>query len=384
MKKYSFTFFLVMFLIGTDTFLISPLLPTLSRLYGITASLSGWLVSAYAIGYAVFALISGPFSDGRNRKKVMMFGFAGFALATFLCAFATSFVLMLIFRFLAGVAASFVTPQVWAMIPLIAPKNQVVKMIGFASSGLALAQIAGVPLGSFLATVNWRTPFVLISFCTVLLFFLVGKFLPTSSATKQANKGFISIYKVILNNKKAVNFLIGYLIFQTGNFTVFIFIGTWFSHQFHLDLSQVGASMMILGLGQFVGSTFGNKIINRLGLAKSLWMALLTLCILYLILPWLSSLVFILSFLALIFVVNGFIFPVFMALLQTTTETARSTVSSLSNAAMYAGTTLAGLIGGSLFTHFPHFLGIAYFVIFTYLIALSIYKYSGLFRGKIY
>lgn len=37
MKEYLIPFFSVIFLIGTDTFLISPLLPTLARLYNINA-----------------------------------------------------------------------------------------------------------------------------------------------------------------------------------------------------------------------------------------------------------------------------------------------------------------------------------------------------------
>ena len=81
MKKYSLLFFLTMFIIGTDTFLISPLLPTLANLYNINSSVSGWMVSAYAIGYAVFALISGPISDGRDRKKVMTYGLIAFTLS---------------------------------------------------------------------------------------------------------------------------------------------------------------------------------------------------------------------------------------------------------------------------------------------------------------
>lgn len=49
MRRYSSLFFLIMFLIGTDTFLVSPL----SRLFDVSTAVSGWLVSAYAIGYAV-------------------------------------------------------------------------------------------------------------------------------------------------------------------------------------------------------------------------------------------------------------------------------------------------------------------------------------------
>ena len=41
------------------------------------------MVSTYALGYALFALIAGPISDGMNRKKIMILGLVGFAISTF-------------------------------------------------------------------------------------------------------------------------------------------------------------------------------------------------------------------------------------------------------------------------------------------------------------
>ena len=55
MKRVLAVFFTIMFMIGTDTFLISPLLPTLQQVYHISIELSGWMVSSYAVGYAAFA-----------------------------------------------------------------------------------------------------------------------------------------------------------------------------------------------------------------------------------------------------------------------------------------------------------------------------------------
>ncbi|PGD40780.1 hypothetical protein COM36_33315, partial [Bacillus toyonensis] len=72
------------------------------------------MVSSYALGYAIFALIAGPISDGLNRKKVMIYGMIAFSVSTFLCGLAPNFWTMVIFRFIAGVSAAFVTPQVWA------------------------------------------------------------------------------------------------------------------------------------------------------------------------------------------------------------------------------------------------------------------------------
>ncbi|MBT0901116.1 MFS transporter, partial [Streptococcus lutetiensis] len=145
-----------MFIIGTDTFLISPLLTTLSSLYHIDTSISGWMVSAYTIGYALFALVSGPISDGRDRKKVMVYSCLAFTISTFLCGFANSFALMFLFRFLAGISASFVTSQVWASIPVVVEKKNIVQVMGYATAGLSVSQMAGVPIGGYLAGISWR------------------------------------------------------------------------------------------------------------------------------------------------------------------------------------------------------------------------------------
>ncbi len=64
MRTYIVLFFLIMFMIGTDTFLIAPLLPTLQEQFGVATENAGWMLGAYSLGSVVFALISGSLSDG--------------------------------------------------------------------------------------------------------------------------------------------------------------------------------------------------------------------------------------------------------------------------------------------------------------------------------
>ncbi|MCJ1994621.1 MFS transporter [Lactococcus piscium] len=382
MRKYGLIFFLVMFLIGTDTFLIAPLLPTLSTLYHINSSLSGWMVSAYAIGYALFALISGPISDGRDRKKIMIWGFVSFTVSTFLCSFASSFGLMILFRFLAGVSASFVTPQVWASIPVIVPKEKIVQMMGIASTGLAASQLLGVPIGSFLASVSWQAPFYLISASSAILLIVIIIAIPSLNMTSQLDKGktILTTYAEVLKNKKTGQYLLAYLIFQTGNFAVLSFIGTWFAKDFGLTVSGIGSAMIVIGIGNLIGTLFGSKLINKWGLPKSLCRGLLLLILLYIVTPFATNIVMAVIMLSFVFLLNGFVFPIFMTTLQSTTVTARSTVSSLSNAAMYLGTTISGIIGGVLMTNFKGFFGIVGFTILLYIVVLYLYKKSGFFK----
>lgn len=380
MKKYSIIFFFTMFLIGTDTFLISPLLPTLSNLYHIPTAISGWMVSAYAIGYAFFALFSGPISDGRDRKKVMTWGLLAFAISTFLCGLAFNFQLMLLFRFLAGISASFVTPQVWASIPVVVNKKSIVKVMGYATAGLSVSQLVGIPIGSYLAAVSWQTPFFIISTMALILLALLVFVLPELEIGQREHFSFFKTYSKIIINRRATSYLFAYFVFQTGSFTVMTFISTWFTKSFGLTLSEVGTAMIAIGGGNLIGSLFGSRIVDHLGLERSFMYELFALIALYLVIPfvhifWLAE-----TLLAMAFLFNGFIFPLFMTTLQSTVTNARSTISSLSNAAMYFGETIAGIVGGILFNQFYGFSAISLFAFIMIGISLILYAGSGIFK----
>lgn len=150
--------FATMFIVGTDTFLVAPLLPELRAQFGVETEQSGLLVSAYALGYALCALIAGPISDRIDRKRMLVIGMIGFTLLTAACGLAWGFWSMTVFRFLAGAAAAFATPQIWASIPQLVTGDRVVRTMGRATAGLAIAQLAGIPLGAFLAAVSWTHP----------------------------------------------------------------------------------------------------------------------------------------------------------------------------------------------------------------------------------
>jgi multidrug resistance protein len=286
MKKISVLFFLVMFVIGTDTFLISPLLPTLTKAYQISPNISGWLISAYALGYAAFALIAGPISDRLNRKKVMVIGLIAFTISTFLCGLASTFWTMILFRLLAGVSASFVTPQVWASIPVLVPPKFIVRTMGYATAGLSISQVIGIPIGSYLASFSWHMPFFVIALLSFILLIIVNFSLQDINpiSKKDTPVTIKSIHKVYLNllkTPRATKYFIAYFVFQTGNFAAFSFIGSWFAKDFSLQVAAIGTAMIALGLGNTIGSLFGSHLIRHLGESNSLLYAIISLIILY-------------------------------------------------------------------------------------------------------
>ena len=378
-RQLSLLFFLVMFVIGTDTFLVSPLLPTLTHYYGITTSLSGFIVSAYAIGYMLSALLIGPISDRHDRKKILVGGLVVFTVATASCGLANTFAWMLITRFVAGIAAATAGPQIWAAIPVLFPRQQVVKVMGYATAGLAVAQIVGVPLGSYLAVWSWRFPFFFVGAIALILTLLVMRLMPSLNDAKAAPAS-ESIYRQLIGNHPVMKLLAAYLLFQTANFCGFAFIGTWFAKSFNLSVGAIGSFILLIGVGQFVGSLLGSRLVTWLGQPHAFLLEFILFIIGYVVLPFANSPLAATIILALLYTIGGALLPLFMSTLQEHAGTARSTISALANAVMYLGEAIGGVIGGVLIKQFAGFSGIATFTAVVAVLAMLLYAQQGYFK----
>ncbi|MEC3334491.1 MFS transporter [Bacillus sp. GMs2/2] len=378
MNRVLAVFFMIMFMIGTDTFLISPLLPTLQQAYHVSTELSGWMVSSYALGYAGFALVAGPISDGLNRKKVMVLGMSFFAISTFFCGIAPIFLWMLTFRFLAGVSAAFVSPQVWASIPLLIEKKQIVKAIGVATAGLSISQILGLPLGAYLATIHYTIPFYFIGILSALLVILIYVVLPEIQSVHIGGnkKAILQRYKQLLTDSKVSLSYFAYFVFQTGNFAAFSFFGVWLSIQFGLQVDEVGTAMLVLGLGNLIGNIFGPRIVNKIGYNLSFYGGIIFTAVLYVLLPHVKNIVLVeLLFFALFFV-TGILFVLMMRHLQNMSSVARGTGAALANASMYIGQMIGAAIAGMLFAISHNFILIGSFTALLYIGALFLFRKS--------
>ena len=365
-RKLSLLGFAVMFLIGSDTFVVAPLLPSLAKAFDVSTTQSGWLVSVYAIGYALTGLVSGPISVRGNRRIILTLGMVVFALATAACAVSPGFWTMFTFRFITGGAAAVAAPQVWAMIPaLVGPdQKRILRVMGYTTAGLSIAQVVGVPLGSLLAIIDWRIIFPIIGVCslalTVTLWYQIPDLHPTAAAKKVP-------YLTLLHAPQAFTRFLSYLVYTLAFFTVFTYAPTWLEDG--LGTSKVTVALIILagGIGNTIGSLFGVRLTGRMPPVRAIYLSATVMSIAYLVLavsppPIVVGLVFLP-----LFACGGAMLSVRMLHLQQLDSTARGTISTLASAVMYLGTTVAGLIGGPLLTLTSNFaaIGITAFLLST-------------------
>ena len=383
MRRVPVLSFAVMLLVGTDTFLVAPLLPALSARFDVPSARAGWMVSAYAIGYCLTALVAGPTSDRLDRRRVLITGMAAFSATTAATGLAWSFTSMLVLRLATGVAAAVAAPQIWAAIAQVMPGRRIVPAMATATAGLTIAQLLGVPAGSLLAVRSTSDPFVVVGTAGALVTAALWRWFPAVPPhdARGGRTGIRSQYAALARAPHAPGRFGAYFVFQIGNFAVLSFAATWFARDFHLDQAGIAWAMIVLGAGNTVGALVGPRIVRRAGQGRALLGGSVCYVLVYAVVAaspvrWAG-----IGLLAVAFVVGGVLFPVMMSLLQALTASARGTVSALANVLMYAGSTLAGIAGGPLLAALPSFWGVSLLALGTTLVALGLWAASGSLRS---
>ncbi|GAA2775830.1 MFS transporter [Streptomyces rameus] len=163
---------LTQFLVGTDLFVVAPLLPHIAASFAVSAAGTGLLVTAFSVAYVVGSPVAGRLCDRRDRATVLVAALVLFSAANIGTALAPGFGMLLVARAVAGLAAAATGPTVYALVSSRARPQARAQVLAVVGSGLLTALWVGAPAGSLLGRyVGWQAAFVILTAGTFLLAF---------------------------------------------------------------------------------------------------------------------------------------------------------------------------------------------------------------------
>ncbi|MGA4840853.1 MFS transporter [Streptomyces sp. G45] len=165
--------------IGTTEFVIMGLLPEVAGDFDVSIPTAGLLVTGYALGVVLGAPLMTALGTRISRKRMLMLLMGLFIAGNLLSAVAPAFGVMLAGRVVASFAhgAFFGIGSVVAA-ELVAPEKKA-GAIAMMFSGLTIANVVGVPLGTFVGqVVGWRTTFVIVAALGVIGLAGIAKLVP--------------------------------------------------------------------------------------------------------------------------------------------------------------------------------------------------------------
>lgn len=154
------------FLEGIDIAMLAVAIPTIRAELGLSTGTAAWVVSGYVLGYAGFTLLGGRAADLLGRRRMFLGWLVVFIAFSALGGLATEGWMLVVSRFVTGVASAFMTPASMSIITTSyaeGPQRNRALLIfaGTAAGGFSI----GLVIGGLLTQFGWRWVF----FAPVLL-----------------------------------------------------------------------------------------------------------------------------------------------------------------------------------------------------------------------
>jgi MFS family permease len=172
-----------------DTTIVNVALPSIQKDLGASSSQLVWIVSGYALSFAVLLITSGRLGDRYGRKTIFIIGVFGFTLASIGCAFAQTPDVLVVSRIIQGVFSALMIPQVLSIIQVLFKPKERAAVFGLTGAVSGLAAVAGPLLGGLLVSgdafgLGWRSIFIINVPVGILLLIASFVFIPNSKSEK--------------------------------------------------------------------------------------------------------------------------------------------------------------------------------------------------------
>lgn len=250
------------FVIFFQAYMVAPIIPALSNVFGASVQTVGLVVPAYLIPFGIATLVYGLLADRLGVQRVMFASLAAFSVLTALTATSTSIAQIALWRVLTGLGTSGVVPLALVLVGRLFPYEQRGRPLGWLFGAMAGGMAFGSPLGAMLMPViGWRGLFLLVGAAggIALVLFLPYRHLiatamqPVGGTLGDLFRGYLTLLGTS-RGQRTYGYVFVNSMFHSG---VFTWLGVYLERRY--DLGPVGIGLALLGYG-VPGFLFGPLI----------------------------------------------------------------------------------------------------------------------------
>ncbi len=262
---------LIQFTVILDFMILSPLGDILMKSMGISTSQFGTVVSAYALSAGLSGFLAAGFADKYDRKKLLLFFYAGFILGTLFCGLAFNFATLLLARIVTGIFGGVISSIGMAIITDIFSMQQRGRVMGFVQMAFAGSQILGIPIGLLIAAKwNWHATFFMVVALAVLIgLAVVFRLRPVNEHLKlQTQK---SPFKHLAHTLEKRNYLIGFCataLLSLGGFMLMPFTTAFIVNNVHISQNDLPLIFFCTGISSIVIMPIIGRLSDRIDRVK--------------------------------------------------------------------------------------------------------------------
>lgn len=252
------------FAIGTTEFVIVGLIPTIANDLKVSLPSAGLLVSLYALGVAIGAPLLTALTGKLPRKFLLLGLMALFTVGNLVAWQAPGYDSLVTARILTGLAHGVFFSIGATIATSLVAKDKAASAIAIMFSGLTVALVTGVPLGTFIGQhFGWRATFLAVSALGVIAFIASLIFIPRNL---QHNKPASVVQQLqVLKQPRLLLVYAMTAVGYGGTFVAFTFLAPILEQVTGLSSGNVALVLLVYGVSVAVGNIWGGKLADKKG-----------------------------------------------------------------------------------------------------------------------
>lgn len=340
------------FAIGTTEFVIVGLIPTIALDLNVSLPSAGLLVSLYALGVAIGAPVLTALTGRWQRKTVLLSLMLVFILGNLLAWLAPGYDTLIAARILTGLAHGVFFSIGSTIATSLVSKDKEASAIALMFTGLTVALVTGVPLGTWIGQgFGWRATFLIVTLLGLIA--LIGSALLVPANLKQSVPTNISQQLKVLTQPRLLLVYAMTAVGYGGTFVVFTYLAPILQQVSGFQAGAISLIMLVYGVSVALGNIWGGKLADKKGPIKALSIIFAALAAVLLVFTFtadskIGALLTVLVWGAFAFGNVPALQVYVVQLAQKHTPQAVDVASGLNIAAFNLGITIGSIIGGSV------------------------------------
>ncbi len=246
------------FAIGTTEFVIMGLLPEVAGDLQVSIPSAGWLISGYALGVAIGAPIMALLTAKLPRKKTLLLLMVIFIFGNIMCALGYSYDFLMLARIITALCHGAFFGIGAVVADNLVPPNRRASAVALMFTGLTLANVLGVPLGTALGqALGWRSTFWAVAVIGVLSLLALYSKLP--SVKDEAPTDLKKELAALRGGGIWLSLLMT-VAFAASMFALFTYIAPLLTEVTGVSSHGVSWTLLLMGVGLTLGNILGGRL----------------------------------------------------------------------------------------------------------------------------
>lgn len=265
LKVQSFILISIGFILGMSEFIIVGIINDLAGTFHVGISSIGFLVTMFAVVYALVTPILTILVGEHRLKRVMLLLLAVFTISNFMTAIANSFFLLSLSRILNAIVAGITVSIAITFAAVIAPREKRAWLISWVFSGYSVASVFGVPIGTWISDkFGWRWAFWLIILISIGITMMFMMSLPGD--IRQGKAKSLGEQFSLFKDKRILLGICLPILNLGGVYVVYTYLRPIVTTGLHFPTGFVTPFLFVFGLASLFSNQYSGRLANRDGL----------------------------------------------------------------------------------------------------------------------